>query len=109
VGALTDLLFLILLASMAKKTKRSILSGIMFGFLKALSLYLIHVTELNTDASFAATISATHLVPNTLLGIAIAFIVVKHSKNPEMVVVMTILSIPSFLSRKASLNVTNLS
>ena len=58
----------------------------MFGFLKALSLYLIHVTELNTDASFASTISATHLVPNTLLGIAIAFIVVKHSKNPERVV-----------------------
>lgn len=90
---------------MAKKTKRSILSGIMFGFLKALSLYLIHVTELNTSASFAATSSATHLVLNTLLGIAIAFIVVK---NPEMVVVMTILSILSFLTHKASLNVKNL-
>jgi prepilin-type N-terminal cleavage/methylation domain-containing protein len=34
--------------------------------------------------------------------------VVKHSKNPEMVVVMTILSILSFLTHKASLNVTNL-
>ena len=93
---------------MAKKTKRSILSGIMFGFLKPLSQYLIHVTELNTSTSLAATISATHLVLNTLLGIAIAFIVVKHSKNPEMVVVMTILSILSFLTHKASLNVTNL-
>jgi len=106
--ALIDLLFLIVLASMSNKTKRPILSGTVFGFLKAVSLYLIHVTELETSTSFAITISATHLILNSLLGIAIAFIVVKHSKNPKMVVLMTILSVLSFLTHRASLNVTSL-
>jgi hypothetical protein len=33
---------------------------------------------------------------------------VKHSKNPKMVVLMTILSVLSFLTHRASLNVTSL-
>lgn len=106
--ALIDLLFLIVLASMANKTKRPILSGLVFGSLKAVSLYLIHIAELNTSSSLAITIGFTHLILNSLLGIAIAFIVVKHSKNPKMVVLMTILSILSFLTHIASINVTSL-
>jgi len=106
--ALIDLLFLIVLASMANQSKRPILSGILFGFLKAISIYFIHVSELNASTSFAVTISLTHFILNSLLGVAIAFIVVKHSKNAKMVVVMLILSVLSFLTHIASLNVTSL-
>lgn len=106
--ALIDLLFLIVLASMANKTKRPIPSGLVFGFLKAVSLYLIHINELETSANLSLTIGLTHLILNSLLGIAIAFIVVKHSKNHKMVVLMLMLSILSFLTHQASLNVTSL-
>jgi len=106
--ALIDLLFLIVLASTANQTKRPILSGIIFGFLKAISIYFIHVSDLNTSPSFASMISITHFVINSLLGFSIAYIVIKHSKNAKMVVVMLILSILSFQTHIASLNVTNL-
>ena len=105
---LIDLLFLIVLASMAHQSKRPIISGILFGLLKAISIYFIHVSELGETASNAVVISATHLVLNSFLGFAIAFIVVKHSKNPKMVAAMTLLSILSFLTYIASLNVVNL-
>ncbi len=106
--ALIDLLFLIVLASMANQSKRAILSGILFGFLKAISIYFIHVSELNASTSFATTISITHFAINTILGFAIAYIVVKHSKNAKMVIVMLILSILSFLTHIASINIANL-
>lgn len=105
---LIDLLFLIVLATMAHQSKRPILSGILFGLLKAISIYLLHVSELGESASNAAVISVTHLILNSFLGFAIAFIVVKHSKNPKMVAAMTILSIISFLTHIASLNVVKL-
>lgn len=106
--ALIDLLFLIVLASMANQSKRPILSGIIFGFLKAISIYFLHISELNATSEFAITVGITHFILNTFLGIAIAFIVVKHSKNTKMVVVMTVLSILSFLTHIASLNVLSL-
>jgi len=106
--ALIDLLFLIVLASMAHQSKRPILSGVIFGFLKAISIYFIHVSELDRSTSYALTISLTHFVLNSLIGFAIAHIVIKHSKNAKMVVLMLVLSILSFLSHIASLNVMNL-
>lgn len=105
---LIDLLFLTVLALMANQSKRPILSGILFGFLKAISIYFLHVSALDASTSFAVTISLTHFVLNSLLGFAIAHIVVKHSKNAKMVVIMLILSILSFLTHIASLNVTTL-
>ena len=104
---LIDLLFLIVLASTAHQSKRPILSGILFGLLKAISIYLLHVSELGESTSNAVVTSVTHFILNSLLGFAIAFIVVKHSKNPKMVAAMTILSIISFLTHIASLNIVN--
>ncbi len=106
--ALIDLLFLIVLATMAHRTKRAILPGLVFGFLKAVSIYFIRISELNESLELAFAISITHFALNTLLGFAIAHIVVKHSKDTKMVILMTILSILSFLSHIASLNVINL-
>jgi hypothetical protein len=105
---LIDLLLLTILASMANSTKRPILSGIVFGVIKAVSVYLIHIVELNTGSGQAIAIGLTHLILNSFLGIAIAFIVVKHAKNPRMVAVMPVLSGLSFLTHIASLNVTSL-
>ena len=104
---LIDLLFLIVLASTAHQSKRPILSGILFGLLKAISIYLLHVSELGESTSNAVVTSVTHFILNSLLGFAIAFIVVKHSKIPKMVAAMTILSIISFLTHIASLNIVN--
>ncbi len=106
--ALIDLLFLIVLASMANQSKRAVLSGVLFGLLKAISIYFIHVSELATTTSFAITVSLTHFILNALLGFAIAHMVINHSKNAKMVVVMLILSLLSFLTHIASLNVANL-
>jgi len=105
---LIDLLFLVVLASMAHQSKRPVISGILFGLLKAISIYFLHVSELGETASNAVVISVAHFIINSFLGFAIAYIVVKHSKNPKMVVAMTILSILSFLTHVASLNVVNL-
>lgn len=82
---LIDLLFLIVLASMAHQSKRPVISGILFGLLKAISIYFLHVSELGETASNAVVISVTHFILNSFLGCAIAYIVVKHSKNPKMV------------------------
>ncbi|HCR30083.1 MAG TPA: hypothetical protein DIV79_08710 [Opitutae bacterium] len=76
--------------------------------LKAISIYFIHVSELGETASIAAVISATHFVLNSFLGFALAFIFAKHSKNPKMVAAMTLLSILSFLTHIAILNIVNL-
>ena len=66
------------------------------------------MSELGESVSNAVVISVTHFILNSFLGFAIAFIVVKHSKNPKMVAAITILSIISFLTHIASLNVVNL-
>ncbi len=107
--ALIDLLFLIVLASMAHQSKRPILSGLIFGFLKAISIYFIHVSgELEASNNMAIAVGVTHFALNTLLGCAIAHIVINHSKNAKMVILMTVLSILSFLTHIASLNVLSL-
>ncbi|QXD31291.1 hypothetical protein [Candidatus Pelagisphaera phototrophica] len=53
-------------------------------------------------------ISITHFVINSLFRFSIAFIVIKHSKNHKIVVVILMLSILSFLTHIASLKVTSL-
>lgn len=106
--ALIDLLFLIVLASMANQSKRPIASSVIFGFLKAISIYFIHVSELQASTGFAFTVSITHFVLNSVLGLAIAIIVIKHSKNTKLVVAMLILSILSFLTHNASIAIANL-
>jgi ABC-type spermidine/putrescine transport system permease subunit I len=103
-----DLLFLIVLAAMANQSKRMILSGLIFGSLKAISIYLIYLSELDETIGESIAIGATHFVLNSILGIAIAYIVVKHSKETKMVILMTILSILSFLTHIASLNVLSI-
>lgn len=105
---LFDLLFLIVLATMAHQSKRPILSSILFGLLKAISIYFSRVSEHGESAGNAAAVSVSHLIINSFLGFAIAFIVVKHSKNPKIVASMTILSIISFLTHIASLSVVNI-
>lgn len=105
---LIDLLFLTILASMAHKLKKPLISGLVFGILKSVSLYLIHIAELESSASEAGIIGLTHFVLNSLLGFAIAWIVVNRSNETKMVLLMTVLSILSFLTHVASLNVTTL-
>ena len=105
---LIDLLFLTILASMAHKLKKPLISGLVFGILKAISLYLLHIAELESSASQAGLIGLTHFALNALLGVAIAWIVIHRSKETAMILTMTFLSILSFLTHVASLNVTNL-
>ena len=105
---LIDLLFLIVLATIAHQSKRPILSSILFGLLKAISIYFIRVCEHGESASNAVVVSGNHLIINSFLGFAIAFIVTNHSENPKIVASMTILSIISFLTHIASLSVVNI-
>jgi len=90
------------LASTARQIKRPVILGILFALLKAISIYFLHVSELGETAGNAVVISITHFTINSVLGFAVAYIVVKHSKSPKMVAAMTILSTLSFLTHIAS-------
>ena len=105
---LIDFLFLIVLATIAHQSKRPILSSILFGLLRAISICFIRVCEHGESASNAVVVSVNHFIINSFLGFAIAFTVVKHSENPKIVASITILSIISFLTHIASLSVVNI-
>ncbi|MCH2388315.1 MAG: hypothetical protein MK240_08915 [Opitutales bacterium] len=76
--------------------------------LKAINIYLLPASEFEENVCNAVVISVTHFTLYSLLGFVIAFIIVKHSKNPRMAAEMTFLSIISFLTHIASLNAVNL-
>ena len=103
-----DLLLLTVLASMANQLKKPILCGLIFGILKATGLYLLHIAELESSVAEAGIVGVTHFAINALLGWAIAYVVVNHSKDAKMVILMSALSVLSFLTHFASLNITSL-
>ncbi len=105
---LIDLLFLTILASMAHKLKKPLLSGLVFGILKSVSLYLLYIAELESSPAEAGIIGLTHFALNALLGYAIAWIVINRSNDTKMIILMTILTVLGFLTHTASLNVTTL-
>ena len=66
---LFDLLFLIVLATMAHQSKRPILSSILFGLLKAISIYFTRVSEHGESAGNAVAVSVSHLIIKSFLNL----------------------------------------
>lgn len=90
-----SLLFLIILAVMAHQSKKIVLSAVLFGGLKAIaSCY--YVTEVSYE--IAVLVGVTQFVVNGLLGLGIAYLVVKHSQEWKYTFATTILSLLTFIT-----------
>ncbi len=95
---LLSLLFLIILAVMASKTRRICTSGVVFGGLKATASGFYYVAESKFDYELVGLLVGTQFALNALLGIGIAYLVVKRSEDWRFIAVTTVLAIGTFLA-----------
>ena len=95
---LLSLLFLIILAILAYKSGKILLSGITFGVLKATATAFLYLAEAADRLPYdtIALLVGTQFGANSLLGIGIAYLVVKHSQNWKGSVAMTALAVLTF-------------
>ncbi len=82
-----NLLCLIVLATSAHKFKKPVVTGMVYGALKSLGVYFLQLSE--TSQSYVDTLimSVFHFAVNALLGIAIAYFVVKVEEKRKSLVV----------------------
>lgn len=96
---LLSLLFLIILALVAYKSKKIVLPAIVFGVLKATSSCFYVLAESSTlGYDTIALLAGSQLLANGLLGAAIAFLVVKRSDDWKYSLATTALSIVTFMT-----------
>ncbi|MDQ8201998.1 hypothetical protein [Pelagicoccus sp. SDUM812003] len=95
---LISLLFLIILAVMAFQSRKILLPALLFGSLKAVAscFYTMAESEL-TDAGVVVLASSQFTI-NTLLGLGIAYLVVKHSQDWKYMFATTALAVVTFLT-----------
>lgn len=82
---------------MATKSQKIVASGILFGAIHAISSYFFFLSEPGIDYSTVLMVAGGFLLICSLLGVGIAYIVVKQSQNWKFVLVMTILSLGTFI------------
>ncbi len=96
---LLSLLFLIILAVVAFQSKKIVLPAVLFGVLKAVASCFYVLAESNAlGYDTIALLAGSQLLANGLLGAAIAYLVVKRSQDWKSSIVMTILSVITFLT-----------
>lgn len=95
---LLSLLFLIILAVVAFKSKKVLLPAIVFGVLKAIAscFFILSESELSYDT--IALLAGSQLLANGLLGAAIAYLVVNRSQDWKAAVATTVLAIVTFMT-----------
>ena len=92
---LLSLLFLIILAVMAHQSRKIVLSAVLFGGLKAIAS-LFYVNEVSYD--IAVLVAVSQFVLNGLLGLGIAYLVVKHAQEWKYTFATTFLALLTFMT-----------
>lgn len=95
---LLSLLFLIILAIMAFQSQKILISGIVFGALKALASCFYFLSESEMVMQTVVLLAGSQFIVNAALGTGIAYLVVKHSQNWKLTFVTSTLSACSFLT-----------
>ena len=95
---LLSLLFLIILATMAYQSNKVVLTGLVFGALKAIASTFYYFGEPNMPYDTGALLAGTQFAANSLLGIAIAYLVVKRSQDWKYSFVTASLAVLTFMT-----------
>ena len=93
-----SLLFLIILAVIATKSQKIVLAGVVFGLLKAIASCFFYFSEAFMDPVQVALLAGTQFSANALLGIGIAYLVVKKAQDWKFMFVTTVLSVFTFMT-----------
>ena len=94
-----NLLLVVVLAAMAHQSKRFVLSGILYGILKSIGSFYYYANTTTLPSSQIIVVAFIQLVLNCALGIAIGYLVAKHSKNAKLAVVTTVLAAATFITQ----------
>lgn len=95
---LLSLLFLIILAVMAYQSRKILAPGLLFGALKAVASCFYAMAESEMTNGAVAMLAGSQFLINGLLGLGIAYLVVKRSQDWKYMFATTALSVFTFLT-----------
>ena len=93
-----SLLFLIILAVMATRTKMIWLSGLLFGAMKGLASHVLLTAESSLAMPSIWLVAAGQFVVNSVLGLCIAYLVVKRAQDWKFMFATTALAVLTFIT-----------
>lgn len=83
---------------MASQSRKIVISGVVFGALKAIGSYFYLLSESDQPYEVAVLWTSSQFLVNTVLGIGIAYLVVKHSDRKRYMAVTMLLCVMTFLT-----------
>jgi len=95
---LLSLLFLIILAVTAHQSRKIVVPAVVFGMLKAIASCFYAMAESQLAYEVVAALAGSQFVLNALLGLGIAYLVVRRSENWKYSMAMSALAIATFLT-----------
>ena len=83
---------------MAYQSRKIVLCGVVFGALKSIASCFYYLSESEMVYHKAILLTSSQFAVNALLGMGIAYLVVKHSENWKLTFVTTFLAVLTFMT-----------